>query len=305
MSELILHHYALSPFSQKIRSMLGYTGLAWQSALTREMPPRPGLARLAGGYRKIPVAQCGADVFCDSRTIAAEIATLAGNPALALENLDEEAAAWAVRADGELFFPCVLTGGTRALQRKVREQMSWLDIGRFMLDRLSMGRKAAVRMPGRGEARTLVMQHLAAIEAQLQSHFLFGAEPNHADFSTYHGLWFMRELGESPLLEDFPRTLAWMARMGCFGVGSPHEITVDEALLAAAAAEPRPIPAAQRRGADVGKPVRIAPQDYGQTPTDGVLVGVAAQRWILAREVPGLGTLHVHFPRQGYTITRV
>ncbi len=302
MPELILHHYALSPFSQKIRSMLGYAELTWQSALTREMPPRPHLARLVGGYRKIPVAQLGADVFCDSRTIAAEIAVLADSPALALENLDAGAAAWATRADGELFFPCVLAGGTRALQRKVRAQMSWLDIGRFMLDRLAMGRKAAVSMPGRAEARSLVRQHLVTVEAQLQSDFLFGAKPNHADFSTYHGLWFLHDLGESPMLEDFPTTLAWMARMRAFGDGVSEVISVQDALVVAAKAEPRPVPAQLRRGKDVGKSVRIAPQDYGQAPTEGVLVGSTSQRWILAREQPGLGTVHVHFPRQGYSL---
>lgn len=70
MSEFILHHYVLSPFSTKIRAMLGQAGLDWRSAITREMPPRPVLEVLAGGYRKIPVAQIGADVFCDTRVIA-------------------------------------------------------------------------------------------------------------------------------------------------------------------------------------------------------------------------------------------
>jgi glutathione S-transferase len=303
MSQIILHHYALSPFGQKIRSMLGYTGLAWQSALTRELPPRPELSRLAGGYRKIPVAQCGADIFCDSRTIAAEIGRLAGNPELVLENLPENAQDWARRADGELFFPCVLTGGTRALQRKVRQQMSWLDIGRFIVDRIAMGRKAAVKMPGRSQAQALVLEHLAAVEAQLQQVFLFGSQPNHADFSTYHGLWFMHELGESPLLADFPRTLSWMAAMKALGDGASEPVSIHEALAVAAAAHPRAIPPQQRQAACVGEAVRIAPQDYGQEPTDGILVGVAAHSWILAREDAELGTLHVHFPQQGYALT--
>lgn len=86
MNTLILHHYAMSPFSQKSRSMLGYAGLQWLSVITREMPPRPFLEHLTGGYRKIPVAQIGADIFCDTRTIATEIARLAGHPELALEN---------------------------------------------------------------------------------------------------------------------------------------------------------------------------------------------------------------------------
>ena len=90
MPDLILHHYPMSPFSEKIRAMLGYSRMHWQSVLTREMPPRPLVASLAGGYRKIPVAQIGADIFCDSRTIAREIAILANQPALALENCSPE-----------------------------------------------------------------------------------------------------------------------------------------------------------------------------------------------------------------------
>lgn len=302
MPDLILHHYALSPFSQKIRSMLGYTNLSWHSAITREMPPRPVVAQLAGGYRKIPVAQIGADVFCDSRTIAAEIAALAGIPELALENLDAKARDWAGRADLELFFPCVMAAGSRALNRKVRQTMSWLDIGRFMVDRINMSRKAAVKPAGFREAMPLVLGYLAELEAQLQQDFLFGAAPSHADFSTYHGLWFMRDLGESPLLDDFPKTLAWMDRIRAFGDGDRHEISPRQALDAAATARPRAIPQAHLSDPRIGQEVTIAPADYGQVPTAGVLAGVGTHSWILAREDSRLGTLHVHFPQAGFAL---
>ena len=70
MSDMILYHYALSPFSEKIRAMLGYTGMSWESVTVPEMPPRPQLDRLAGGYRRVPVAQMGADILCDSKPMA-------------------------------------------------------------------------------------------------------------------------------------------------------------------------------------------------------------------------------------------
>lgn len=89
MPDLILHHYPMSPFSEKIRAMLGYAGLGWQSVTVREMPPRPKLELLTGGYRKIPVAQIGADVFCDTRTIDREIAALGNKPELVLEDSSE------------------------------------------------------------------------------------------------------------------------------------------------------------------------------------------------------------------------
>jgi len=43
------------------------------------MPPRPLPEALAGGCRKIPVARIRADVFCDTKTIAAEIARISGH----------------------------------------------------------------------------------------------------------------------------------------------------------------------------------------------------------------------------------
>ncbi|MFO7551623.1 MAG: glutathione S-transferase family protein [Haliea sp.] len=303
--DLILHHYAMSPFGRKIRSMLGYAGLDWRSAITREMPPRPVLAQLAGGYRKIPVAQIGADIFCDSRTIAAEIAALANKPELALENLDAGARAWAGRADLDLFFPCVLAAGTPAMRRKARESMSLLDMGRFVLDRIGMSRKAAVKIAGFREARPLVLDHLAQVEAQLQGDFLFGAAPTHADFSTYHGLWFIRDLGESPLVDDFPGTLAWMDRIAAFGEGVRSEIAPQQALDIAAGAEPRPIASAAQEDPLVGKQVTIAPSDYGQVATRGTLAGATQHSWILARSESGLGTVHVHFPKQGYSLRPV
>lgn len=300
--DLILHHYAMSPFGRKVRSMLGYAGLSWQSAITREMPPRPVLAQLAGGYRRIPVAQIGADVFCDSRTIAAEIAALANKPELALENLDPEARAWASRADGELFFPCVLAAATPAMRRKARQSMSLLDMGRFVLDRIGMSRGAAVKIAGFREARPLVLAHLARVEERLEQDFLFGATPNHADFSTWHGLWFIRDLGESPLVDDFPRTLEWMDRMAAFGEGVRSETAPQEALDAAADAEPRPMASVAQMDPRRGRRVAIAPSDYGQIPTTGILVGATEHRWILARDTNRLGTVHVHFPREGYSL---
>ena len=38
MSEIVLHHYDASPFSEKIRLILGRKGLAWRSALAASSP---------------------------------------------------------------------------------------------------------------------------------------------------------------------------------------------------------------------------------------------------------------------------
>ncbi len=303
MTDLILHNYPMSPFSQKVRSMLGYAGLSWQSVAVREFPPRPHLEALAGGYRKIPVAQAGADVFCDSHLIAEEIAARAGRPELVLATLDAEAQAWVQRVDYELFFPCVFAAGNRTLRRKARESMSLLDMGRFVWDRLNIGRTAKTRIRGLRDARSIVQAHAADIEARLTQDFLFGPTPNHADFATFHGLWMIHFLAESSQLAGYPKLVAWLERMHAFGDGAMQPLAIPEALAIARAATPRALADSERADARIGQRVQVAPDDYGLTPTTGVLAGATPTRWIVAREHPEVGTVHVHFPRKGFALT--
>lgn len=303
MPDLILHHYPLSPFSEKLRVMLGYAGLPWQSVITREMPPRPQLAALAGGYRKVPVAQIGADVFCDSRTIASEIATLSGKPELALEHCPVEVRDYVAAVDLEVFLACVMVGGTGKLNQRLRESMSLPDLARFFLDRIGIGLKAKVKGAGIRGARPRVLRHLGDVEARLQQDFLFGAQPNHADFSTYHSLWFIRDMGGSPVVDGYPKTIAWMQRMKAFGHGQPREISAQQALEIAAASRPRELAEEHRQGPLIGKRVSVAPTDYGQVPTTGLLVAETPSRWVLERAGQGGGRLHVHLPRTDFSLT--
>jgi hypothetical protein len=66
MSELILHHYPTSPFAEKARLLLGFKGLSWRSVHISPVMPKPDLTALTGGYRKTPVLQIGADIYCDT-----------------------------------------------------------------------------------------------------------------------------------------------------------------------------------------------------------------------------------------------
>ena len=76
MSALILHHYWQSPFAHKIRLALGLIGASWTSVEIPRIPPKPFLIPLTAGYRRTPVLQHGADVFCDTQNIARAIGEL-------------------------------------------------------------------------------------------------------------------------------------------------------------------------------------------------------------------------------------
>ena len=82
MAEIILHHYDTSPFSEKVRLMLGIKALAWRSVIQPVIMPKPDLIPLTGGYRRIPVMQIGADIYCDSQVILAELDARHPEPAV-------------------------------------------------------------------------------------------------------------------------------------------------------------------------------------------------------------------------------
>ena len=62
MTDIILHHYEISPYSEKVRLGLGLKGLAWGSVEIPVIMPKPDLTALTGGYRKTPVLQIGTDI---------------------------------------------------------------------------------------------------------------------------------------------------------------------------------------------------------------------------------------------------
>src|SRR5476649_1790619 len=70
---IILHHYDISPYSEKVRLGLGLKGLAWASVEMPVIMPKPDLTALTGSYRKAPVLQIGADIYCDSQLIMREL----------------------------------------------------------------------------------------------------------------------------------------------------------------------------------------------------------------------------------------
>ena len=69
MGELILHHYDVSNFSEKVRLILGLKELSWDSVQIPATAPKPDYTPLTGGYRRTPALQIGADVYCDTRGI--------------------------------------------------------------------------------------------------------------------------------------------------------------------------------------------------------------------------------------------
>ncbi len=300
---MLLHHYPMSPYSEKIRLMFGYTGTAWQGVISPEMPPRPNLDPVLAGYRRIPVAQDGADFFCDSRLISAELAERSGQLALDPGNCDESALGLQDGLEKEVFWACVTSiPGSQIIKQLVRN-ISIVGAYRFIKDRAGVARKATVKPMAPKEARLIFRRHLEGLERYLSAgdDFLGGGSPNYLDFAAYHTLWFQTVVGERPQPEGVPAVLAWYARMGEIGHGEHTEISGQQALALLDASEPRPVPAGRTAHGRVGEPVSIGPNDYALEATEGILVGADAGRWTIARDTER-GRVHVHFPVEGFEL---
>ncbi|PCJ45159.1 MAG: glutathione S-transferase [Moraxellaceae bacterium] len=302
MTAVILHNYHMSPFSEKIRAMFGYTQIQWSSVRTKEMPPRPLLQPLTGGYRKIPVMQIGADVFCDTRTITTELASITNKPELALENCDEEIQDFVHKVDLEIFFACIIYASSKDLRKKATENLSYMELARLVWDRLNMGRTANVKISTGKAANRIVTGHIESLQQKLQDDFLYGQEPNIADFSAYHSLWFIRDLAKKTILKHYPSINTWMDRIKHFGNGQNVEMVGEEALLIAKNSDPRSITIEHQQDPLIGRTVSIAPNDYGQNPTKGQLVGATATQWIVSNNDKKTGLIHIHFPKYGFDV---
>ena len=82
MDAPILHHYDMSPYAEKIRLAFGAKGASWRSVQAPMVMPKPDLLELTGGYRRVPVLQLGADVYCDTHCIARVLDEVLPGPAL-------------------------------------------------------------------------------------------------------------------------------------------------------------------------------------------------------------------------------
>ncbi len=304
MSELILHHYASSPFSEKVRLVLGMKGMSWRSVDVPVMMPKPDVVALTGGYRRTPFMQVGADIWCDSALMCRVIDRLQPEPALYPPMAGGAAPILAQWADASLFWAAVpLTiqlGGPVGIFPSVTPEF----LKAFGADRAAMS--AGVRRPGVHDARAHLLNYLGWLEQQLADGrpFMLGSLACIADFSIAQSLWFMQLSPKvAALLEPFTHLRAWAARMQAFGHGSPRDMSSAEAIAVAAAAEGHvPCSVDASLGLEAGSTVAVNALDYGADPVAGTLVGSSLDEVVIERIDERAGRVHVHFPRIGYQV---
>jgi glutathione S-transferase len=207
VSELILHHFDVSPYAEKARLMLGIKQLAWDSVQIPMIMPKPDLVALTGGYRKTPVLQVGADIYCDTNCIARELERRHPAPTLFPDGgagVPIALAAWGDRyfEPGAGLAMTVNEGLPADLIRDRREFFSHMDFDAFKS-----------RVP---HLYAQLLAHTALVEEQLEDGraYLQGARPGLADITAFYVISMVRGfLPEAASPAGAVRTAA--------GLGSP------------------------------------------------------------------------------------
>lgn len=306
MPEIILHHYAESPFAEKIRLILGFKRLSYGSVSVPMMLPKPDVIALTGGYRRAPTMQIGSDIYCDTALIAEVLERIRPEPSLYPEAQAATARILAAWADQHWF----AAGVGFAMQPEGFLSMfghySAEDRAAFVEDRKAF-RKGAPRM-ALHVATALLSDHLGRFERQFSDGrpFLLGSDATIADFSFFHPLWFIqRATAVAGFLAAWPRVGQWMQRVAAFGHGTPTPLESSDAIeIARTGAMESPGAESNRAPGPcpVGSSVTVAPTDYGIDPVAGELVAELTNEWVVRRTDSRAGTVHVHFPRTGYRI---
>jgi len=301
---IILHHFEKSPFSEKIRVVFGLKNIEWTSVLISRIMPRPDLMPMTGGYRRTPVLQIGADIYCDTQCILRELERRFPQPTLFPKGYEGIAAATAMWTDRSFFQNTVnLVFGSLADQ--VPQD--------FIADRETL-RGAKFDVPAMTAAipqmRDQFRAHLQWIEDQLGDgrSWMAGEAASLCDVNAYMNIWYVRAhlQNADEMFAEFDRIRAWEARLRAVGHGRrASEISPAAALDIAAAAMPQTTEMTDSNDPNGRKPgdqVDVAPDDYGKMKVRGEIVALSSQQIAIRRHDPRAGEVIVHFPRAGFLV---
>jgi glutathione S-transferase len=304
MSQIYLHHYAFSPFSEKIRLALGIKGLSWNSVEIPPAPPRPLLVPMTGGYRRTPVLQIGADVYCDTNIILPALERHQPAPTLYPGGYAGMSQALSFNWERTIWIPVIgvlvhfLGDLPPEFIKDRKEGYLYLDISRKAMEpafELNVQR---------------VRSQLAWLTTMLADgrKFIFGNEPGALDLGYFHPISLIRKNcppAEVDSLLSLGQIVPWYERVASLGHGKPVEASAETALAAAKAAKPiavKHIDGADGLGLKPGDAVTVTPDDFAKVPVAGKLVAADANEVVIHRSEVEAGDVHIHFPRAGFEV---
>lgn len=308
MTNPILHHFWASPFAHKIRLAMDLAGVTWSSVEIPRVPPKPLLMPLTGGYRRTPVLQIGADVYCDTQLISPVIARLGEADRLFPNGSEARALMFSEWVDQTLFPLAVRVVITTALDTAPPD---------FVKDRGDL-------YFGRGWSKTQLRAELAGVILQLQAalkrldasihtgQYALGVGTlSYADVAIAYLCWFLRGrwADGTECLSHYSNLCRIEADIesAIDGIrqGEVAELNALDALQVAKKTEPQsPIGIQLSSSFEFGQMVSVQPfVDSSEKPITGRLRYLDQQRVSIDSSHPEVGLVAVHFPISGYQLT--
>ncbi|MEC9247958.1 MAG: glutathione S-transferase family protein [Pseudomonadota bacterium] len=302
---LILHHYDFSNFSEKIRLVLALKKIPWESVIIPSYLPKPDYLPLTAGYRRTPALQINSDIYCDTRMIVSILDSLNPDTPLYPKNLTVSDLAkckmiedW---AETNFIRPIALfITGVHA--RKFPEK--------FHRDRANLHGK---RSPSIERVERSADKYQKQVDLYLdwlnqlltnKDNYFLGKELSITDLVLYEGPWFLKKIDES---ESFLRHRLWLQRwfhnVEELKYPADRDIFASEAIDLAFKTTPQQIEGGIDEDSQfkLGDLVKISA--IGQNATaEGRLVQIDSNRISLASDSERTGSIHVHFPRLGYSV---
>ena len=302
MADIILHHYSTSVFSERVRLAFGLKRIAWSSVTIPGMMPKPDLVPLTGGYRRTPVMQIGADIYCDTLLILRKIEALYPEPSLYPGGSEGLVTALTWWADKAIWWP-VLGVLADTISAKIPPD--------FAAERKAFGfplsqEDVAPKLHRHFQQGAAHLNWLALMLSDGRP-FIMGDVASAVDLATYSYFWVLKDQGGAEALAKLPFVplLEWTDRVSAIGHGHPKEMTALEALSIARAAEPEalhlPIDG-DPSGLKPGQVVIVTADDTGRDPVRGTLLAANSSELVIRSEHPRVGQVNIHFPRVGFDV---
>lgn len=306
-TEIILHNYPQSPVAEKVRVALGIKGLAWRDVAIPRIPPKPMLTALTGGYRRTPVMQIGADIFCDSQNILRALE--ARHPSPTFFPSPDAGLMWSLSrwTDGAFFdlgVKIVLGSAVDDLPEDFARDRGRLYLGESWAEGLRAANAALPHLVSQLRAP------LSWLDDQLSDgrEFLLGDAPAAIDAQFYHVVWFIRGRwsGGPAMLSEFSHLNRWEENVRAQGHGSSSTMAPEDAIARAKAhrtATQAGVAPNDPQGLEVGMAVTVSPDvDGGEQPVEGTVRSANAETIVIDRASQEVGEVSVHFPRAGYRV---
>ena len=304
MQNIVLFHHDPSPYGERIRKCFGLQNIPWKSCLVPMVMPRPDMTMLSGGYRKIPVMQYGADIYCDTRLISQKINNLFNDLKLfshgTLQNSALQSQSDQMFRSGAIL--SLIENKEYIPPEVVEDRMSFFTF---------INQKTAENELSHHQSQ--FKKYAQDIDDQLRENdFILGLQPNWADICCYANIFMAK--GNIPSsfkwMKELKNIDPWYQNLVSYGEGIREEISSQEALEIAKTSTPDLSNINHQNSEDENMPqpgdnVKVTPDDYGQISVRGELICINSDEIVVTNETKEAGAIAIHFPRLGFIVEKI